>query len=174
MLPIFSFISTLGPSIINTTYSSLGILHSLWHGIFKVKKILLIYRKAEKDITGSSCSVTRAKQHLISDVLKGFQPTFFRTYAQSDRQNTVRTATQELSHEEGNQQFPLLPWIALECRQGPKHLFMMNRNWTTLFQSGFSYISMVDGNAAMHVYSSDNNQIQDTPDHHNIGHQNKF
>lgn len=33
---------------------------------------------------------------------------------------------------------------------------------------------MVDENAVMHVYSSDNNQIQDTLDHHNIGNQNKF
>lgn len=42
MLPVFSFISTLSPSIINTTYSSLGILDSWWHSIFKVGKILFM------------------------------------------------------------------------------------------------------------------------------------
>lgn len=85
MLPIFSFISTLGPSIINTTYSSLGILHSLWHGIFKVKKILLIYRKAEKDITGSSCPVTRVKQVLNLWYFKGFSANILHMHNQTDK-----------------------------------------------------------------------------------------
>lgn len=97
MLPEFRFIFTLTLSIINTMYSSLGILHSWWHSIFKMNKITFIYRKVEKEITGSSCPVTQVEQErthyldlivsplffsLIFDILKGFQLTFFRTYTQ--------------------------------------------------------------------------------------------
>lgn len=72
MLPVFSFISTLSPSIINTMYSSLGTLHSWWYSIFKVKKILLIYGKTEKDITRSSSPVTWVKQAFNLWYFNGF------------------------------------------------------------------------------------------------------
>lgn len=98
-----------------------------------------IYGKAEKDITRRSCLITWVKQAFNHWYFKGFAANILQDICTIRQTKYSKNCdSQELRHEESNQQFPLLHWTPLECKWGPKHLFLVNRKWRKLFQSHMS------------------------------------